>query len=360
MDRVAIIGAGQTKLKAARPDQTFADLIYEATTKALEHAQLKISDIDNIITTSNDFLDGRTISSMAVGDAAGAAFGEGKNTSTVEGDGTFGAFYGLTRILSGSYGTTLVVAHGKQSEGDHHLITNAYLDPIYERSVGLDWLSAGGLQAAAYMARTKTTPEALARVVVLNRAHGVKNPNAQHQTTLSEDQVMSSKQLCPPLRELDLAPLSDGAAAIIFAREDIAEKRCAKPVWVEGVAFSADNGLTRRDLSRATALTDAAKKAMSMAKISDAKREINVIELSEEFSYQEPMWLEAMGLDGVDGDRINPSGGALCGHAPIAAGLVRMIEAAQQLRSGPTGCRALAHGQNGLAGQSHCVWILGN
>ena len=97
-----------------------------------------------------------------------------------------------------------------------------------------------------------------------------------------------------------------------------------------------------------------------MAKVSNAKNEINVVELSEEFSYQEPMWLEALGMEGFDADKINPSGGALCGHAPIAAGLVRMIESAQQLRSGPPGRRALSHGQNGLAGQSHCVWILGN
>jgi acetyl-CoA C-acetyltransferase len=62
---------------------------------------------------------------------------------------------------------------------------------------------------------------------------------------------------------------------------------------------------------------------------------------------------------------MNPSGGCLSAHAVIAAGLIRMAEAALQVR-GEAGNRqvegvktALAHGVNGPCGQSHCVWILG-
>jgi acetyl-CoA C-acetyltransferase len=51
----------------------------------------------------------------------------------------------------------------------------------------------------------------------------------------------------------------------------------------------------------------------------------------------------------------------------IAAGMYRIIEAARQIR-GEAGemqvkekvRTALAHGVNGLCGQSHCVWILGS
>jgi acetyl-CoA C-acetyltransferase len=88
-------------------------MAYEVVTKALDDAGMTIDDIDNIVTTSNDFWDGRTISSMAVNDAVGA--GLGKNITTVEGDGTFSAFYGMCRILSGSYKNSLVVAHVKGS-----------------------------------------------------------------------------------------------------------------------------------------------------------------------------------------------------------------------------------------------------
>ncbi|PCI37908.1 MAG: propanoyl-CoA acyltransferase, partial [Elusimicrobia bacterium] len=165
MDKIAIIGVGQTEFAGERKADTFADLVHEAATAALQDAGLDIGDIDNIVTTSNDFWDGRTISSMAVGDAAGAAANGGKSTSTVEGDGTFGAFYGMTRILSGMYGNTLVVAHSKGSEGDDNLITGAFFDPILQRPLGLDRVSAAALQARVFLDSAGLGVEDCAKVV---------------------------------------------------------------------------------------------------------------------------------------------------------------------------------------------------
>jgi acetyl-CoA C-acetyltransferase len=139
MDRVAIVGVGQTKQERNKIGETFADMVYEAVLKALEHAGMGITQIDNVVSASNDFWDGRTISSMAINDACGSY---DKNISCVEGDGTFAAFYGMTRILSGSYNTTLVVAHCKGSESDSAHITNAMFDPIYVRSLGLDAITS--------------------------------------------------------------------------------------------------------------------------------------------------------------------------------------------------------------------------
>ena len=98
MERAAIIGIGMTKIEANKVSDTFADMAWEAVNMALDDAGMTIKEIDNVITTSNDFWDGRTISCMAVGDASGV---RGKNCSCVEGDGAFGAFYGLARALSG-------------------------------------------------------------------------------------------------------------------------------------------------------------------------------------------------------------------------------------------------------------------
>ena len=71
MDRAAIIGIGMTKIEANKVRDTFADMVWEAVNRALDDAGMTIKDIDNVITTSNDFWDGRTISCMAVGDASG-------------------------------------------------------------------------------------------------------------------------------------------------------------------------------------------------------------------------------------------------------------------------------------------------
>lgn len=368
-----------TKIDAKKVDKTFADMAFEAVRKALDDAGMTIDDIDNVITTSNDFWDGRTISCMAVGDASGAA---DKNVSCVEGDGTFGAFYGMTRCLSGSYGTTLVTAHSKGSQSISSLITNAAFDPIYDRNLGLDMVGACALQATAYMHRTKTTAEQCALVSVKNHGNALKNPAQQLGMKLSVKDVLASEMISDPLHKLDCSPVSDGCCAIIIANEKNVKKSKKPPVWIKGAAMCADAYfLGDRDLSRAHALTKAAQKAFNAAGILNPEKEIDVAEVYDAFSYQELMWLEAMGLapDGeagkllekgifnIDGTLpVNPSGGLLSGHPVIAAGLYRIAETVKQLRGEAGAYQAkkaeigLAHGVNGLAGQSHCVFILGN
>lgn len=378
MDKAAVIGVGMTRIEAGKVRETFADMAWEAVNKALDDAGMTIEDVDNVVTTSNDFWDGRTISCMAVGDASGVRY---KNISCVEGDGTFGAFYGLTRALSGFYGTTLVTAHSKGSESISSLITNAAFDPIYNRAIGMDMITACAMQANSYMHRTGTTRQQLAGVSVKNHGNAKLNPEAQLPLDLTVDDVLSSEMISDPLTKLDCSPVSDGCAAIIIANEDRAEKYRGKPVWIKGVAFHSDPYfLGDRDLSRAESLTQAAKKAFSMAGISDPAKEVDVAEVYDAFTYQELMWLEAMGLckDGEAGKRlengdfairgtlpVNPSGGLLSGHPVIAAGLIRIAEVVKQIR-GECGDyqtnnpkTGVAQGVNGLCGQSHCVWVLG-
>lgn len=362
MEPIAVVGVGQTAFSGERRESTHAELVHEAVLAALADAGLSIKDIDNIVTCSNDFWDGRTISSMAIGDAAGAAYGEGKNISTVEGDGTSAAFYGASRILSGSYKTTLVVAHSKGSEGDSSLITNAFCDPVSERAIGLDATSAAALQARVYLDAERLGPEDCAQVVVKNRRHGAKNPQAHLREAISLETVLGSPELAPPLRQNDVCPISDGAAAVILASADAAPRAKTKPVWLRGVGLCADAPMTQRPLNESSALRKAAASAYSMAGVSDPAREIDLAEISEQYSYQELLWLKELRYPRTD--RVNLSGGCLSAHAWNAAGLVRMIEAALQLRGqaanqGPGGRLALAHGQYGLCGQSQTVWVLG-
>ena len=377
MDKAAIVGVGMTAIEKNKAHDGFADMAWEAVNLALSDAGMSIDDIDNVVTTSNDFWDGRTISCMAVSDASGAS---DKNVSCVEGDGTFGAFYGLTRVLSGVYGTTLVTAHSKGSESVSSLITNAAFDPIYERSIGMDMISAAALQAGAYMHRTGITAEQLAKVSVKNHGNARHNPKAQLPLEIDVNDVLASEMICDPLHKLDCSPVSDGCCALIIANEDRAKNATKPPVWIKGAAFCADAyHLGDRDLSRADALTQAAKKAFAMAGITNPAEQIQVAELYDAFTYQELMWLEAMGLcpDGQAGSElekgafdingrlpVNPSGGLLSGHPVIAAGLIRMAEVVRQLRGEAGGAQVkdpsvgVAQGVNGLCGQSHCVWIL--
>lgn len=377
MERIAVVGVAQTRYERRKKEQTYYDMVYEVTRWALEDAGYTLDDIDNVITISNDFCDGRTISSMAVQEAAGA---HDKNVSTVEGDGTFGAFYGAMRVLAG-FRTTLVVAHFKGSEGDQRFITNGMFDPVYHRPLGIDAIPSAALQARAYMARFGATEEQFASVSVKNHGNARNNPYAHLPMDLTVADVMASQRIADPLKLLDCSPVSDGAAALIIADEAMAKKARAKPVWIKGIAHCAEAYfLGDRDLADPVALKEASRKAYSMAGITDPREDIHVVELYDAFSYMEPLWLEGMGFcDGGQGVKItesgltamggkipvNPSGGVLSAHPVMVAGLARIIEAVLQLR-GEAGARqvegartALAHGINGPCGQSHCVWILG-
>lgn len=378
MDKVAVIGVAQTRHEASKPHQTYADLVYEVVQAALADAGLSIADIDNVVTVSNDLWDGRTISSMAVMDSCGAY---GKNVSTVEGDGTLGGVYGVMRTLSGSYDTTLVIAHGKGSEARANLIGNARFDPIYYRNLGLDDTTAAALQARRYYEKYGVKEEQAALVVRKNLANARLNPNAHRSGDFSVDEIMSSHPLAEPIKAMEVAPNSDGACAIILATDRAAGRSRQKPVWIQGVGYGTDAYfLGDRDLAEVDALKAAAARAYSMAGVSDPRREINVFEVFDAYSYQELLWLEGLGLcergqagrlaeDGLTqlGGRfpVNPSGGVLSANPPVAAGLVRVVESVLQVR-GQAGSyqvdgvkTALAHGTDGLCGQIHCVWILG-
>ena len=366
-----------TDVRRKRTSDTYADLVFEACMKALDDAGMKIGDVDVVLTGSNDFFDGRTISSMAVMDACGSY---DKNVSTVEGDGTFGAAHAVMRVLAG-WGTCLYCAHHKGSESVMPLITNAMFDPVYERPLGIEAVTSAALQARAYMDRFSVTEEQFAQVSVKNHANARKNPIAQLAMDISVGDVMSSPYIADPLKVLDCAPVSDGASAIILASEERAKKISKKPVWVGGIGYSCDAfHLGDRDLATSDALAAASEKAYRDAGITDPAGEIDVVEVSDVFSYMELMWLEGLGLCGPgEAGRftesggtaigsalpVNASGGCISANPVLVSGLNRIIECALQLRGDAgehqvAGAKtAVAQGFNGPCGQSQCVWVLG-
>ena len=377
MERVAVIGVGQTKYEQGKRE-TFHELVWEVANKALDDAGITVNEIDNVVSVSSDFWDGRTISSMAISDTSGAF---GKDISTVEGDGTFGVLYGMMRILSGSFGTTMVVAHHKGTESNMNGITNTAFDPLVERRLGLDAVTSAAMQARRYMTVSGATERQFAMVSVKNHGNARRNPYAMLPMDITVDDVMNSPMLASPLKKLDCSPVTDGAAAMVLAAERDAKKLSTrrKRVWLNGVGHCTDAyRLGDRDLVDTRALKEAAKKAYAMARVTAS--DIDVAEVYDAFSYMEPLWLEGLGLcDDRMGPEciergyfdfggtlpVNTSGGRLSANAVQVAGLAGMIECVLQLRGGAGrrqvkgAQKALAHGINGICGQSHCVWILG-
>jgi acetyl-CoA C-acetyltransferase len=378
-ERVGIISVAQTKYHPNRTDVNEEELSYEAIKQVLEETGLSLSDIDSAVTCSQDFWDGRTISSMNIQHVVGAHLGHEDNISE---DGINAVYAAMAQILSGRQDIILVEAHTKESHADKSLVENAAFDAIFMRQLGLDFTSAAALQAKRYMYKYGITAEQCAMVAVRNRANAKNNPLAQEPMDITIDDVLGSKMLVSPIRLLDTKPISDGACAMIMTTEARAKKLTKNPVWIMGASNCYETHyLGDRDLADCDALTKAAKKAYSMAGINNPLRQIDVAEISTEYSYQEPLWLEGLGFcDRGDGGKlvesrsikmrgnlpVNPSGGVLPGNPNGVAGMARVVEGVLQLR-GEAGDRqikgakvALAHGYTGICGQHQAVMILGN
>jgi len=378
--RVGIVGVAQTKYEK-KPAMHLQDLSFEPVDKVLQETGLKFTEdgtgIDATISCSQDHWDGWTISSKNVVDGAG---GHLRPEEKVAEDGAYALYYAALSILGGHYDCILVVAHTKESQVDGRLIENAGLEPLFLRMLGLDFTSCAALQATQYMQRYGISPSQCAKVVVKNRGNAMYNPYAQAPEIVTVDAVLGSPILSDPIRLLDAKPVSDGACALILAAEDKAKKWTESPVWIEGLGCCYDRHYPGyRDLTDPLSLREAAKRAYGMAGISDPRGNIDLVELSEYYSYQELLWSEGLGFcergDGgrllesgatqIGGDTpINPSGGLLSGVPVNVAGLNRAVEAVTQLR-GEAGKRqvdgartAVVHGTGGVCGQMHCVIIL--
>jgi len=205
---------------------------------------------------------------------------------------------------------------------------------------------------------------------------------SQEPMDITVKDVLKSEILVDPIRLLDTKPTSDGACAMILAREEKARKLTAKPVWITGISNCYETHyLGDRDLAECEALVSAAQSAYKMAGITNPRKEVDLAEICDEYSYQELLWMEGLGLCGrgeagklidvgvtqLGGQLpVNLSGGMLSGNPTVVAGLARVAEAVLQLqgkagkRQVPGASVALAHGVTGFCGQHQCVVVLSN
>jgi len=376
MDNVAIVGVAQTKYEEDKIDQTYSELVFEVVKKLHNELGISNDDVGCVITSSNDFNDGRTIANMAIQDAVGSVR---KAESRVSGDGAFAFMYGAMRILSESYDTVMVVSHCKCSEVNQYLVNNTIFDPYYQRHLGLDQISSAGLMANMYMNKYNVSEEQAAMVVVKNRKNALNNPYAHLQKEVTIKEVLNSQMMAHPLKELDFPPFSDGAVAMLLAKEEIAKKMTENPVWFKGYGNCTDAYyLGNRNMTDLIGLKLASKEAYRMAGVNSPVDNLDVCEVSESFSVHELMIYEALGLcDKGEGGKfiesgetemngsipVNPSGGVLYSNPTMTNGLIRIAEIALQLqgkadkRQISNASTGLAYGMNGICSQGNCVLI---
>ena len=371
---VAIVGAVQTRYESNKVHLAVNELVYEVVAELLRQTGVKMADIHSQVTASQDWFDGKTISSMSVSEVVGGYL---KSESKTAADGIQAMFYGAARIASGSFEYTLVAAHCKESEGQRAAVTATMFDPFCQRQLGFHDHIASALQARRYMEVSGVTEEDLAEISRRRHKDAMKNEKSLRKGGFTLRQILDSPVVAGPVREMTVGPSCDGACAILLASPSKAKAFGDRAVEIAGIGNAADAYWTERELDRSVALEHAAERAYRMAKIEDPRSEFQVAEISARYAYEEPLYAEGLGLapagkgrEWVEtsgnghGPRINPSGGAITGNPTTVSGLTRVVEAWLQL-TGLAGAHqvsdaraALVHGVDGICGQAQSVAVL--
>ena len=350
-DRVAVVGAGITLFRR-RLLETPRELAWEAASMALESAGLTLRDIDCVVIGSApDAFDGVHMKGEYLADGSGGVFKPTVRVYVGGGTGVFVPIAAWWHVASGHCDTVLAVAEEKMSPAHPHPQgVFAYIwDPILERPLGPNLIWIFALEMRRYMHKCGVKKETIAKVSVKNKRNALDHPAAQAAARITVEDVLKSEVLVWPVQRLDISPVSDGAAALVLARENVARRVTDSPVWVEGVGFTLDNThWYNRELAYPRYVNYAARMAYKMAGIERPWKEIDVAEPYDPFDYKElhhieglmlarpceaPKLLEEGWFDKSGELPTSPSGGLLGVGNPIAAaGLMKVAELFWQLR----------------------------
>lgn len=367
LSKVGVVATAQTEFRSAWSNAQHIDLISSVVTSVFKGSGLTIDDVDFIIDSGSDVLDGRSISNCGFLGALGAHH---KEEARVEEDGLWAALYGVNKIRSGSASVGLIVAYSKPSESNVDLYWNSQVEPFYQRPVGFGQRAASGIQAQRYLEGGATTLE-LAEVVVERWKAAAAGGRVAIDQVPDIDAVLAANERAAPLTDLMFARPVDGAVAVLIARDDIARRVNPSAAMITGMGTSMDTHsfAERRSGSLASA-ANAAAMAYRSAGWTDAK--VDLAEISGSTVVGELLAVESLGIAeagrGLDAARngkvaINRSGGALPADPIMATGLVRLAEASRQLSQpqlygGGSPSRAIVHGAGGVGMQNNCVFTL--
>lgn len=304
------------------------------------------SDIGFWCSGSSDYLAGRAFSFISAIDSIGAV--PPINESHVEMDAAWALYEAYIKILTGEVETALVYGFGKSSAGTLRRVLALQTDPYTVAPLWPDSVSIAGLQARLGLDSGAWTAEQMAEVALEAQAAGRVD---RLQSGSSIEELLSQPYFAEPLRRHDIAPITDGASAIVLAAGDRARELRERPAWITGIEHRIETPvLGARDLT-----TSPSTAASAQAATGGDTSSIEIAEIYAPFSHQHLILTEAIGLG--DSTTINPSGGTLAANPMFSAGLERIGEAARHIFSGEAS-RVLAHATSGPALQQNLVAVL--
>jgi acetyl-CoA C-acetyltransferase len=378
-DKVAVIGVGCTKF-GERYDRGYEELICDAAFAAYDDAGMDPDDIEAAYLGTYIPGAGGGKSAVSLGDALRLY---GRPITRVENycaTGTDAFRNACITVAAGVHDVVLVVGAEKlKDRGGRGLPRFGH--PLLARGNSAPGLFA--LAANRYMHTFGVGRETLAKVAVKNHKNGAKNEKAHLRAEITVEQAMKAPIIASPFGLFDCCPTTDGAAAAIVCRADLAKKWKKDPIWVKGAALAVETGRPYFDPTfdylGFPSTVKAAKAAYAMAGI--GPRDVSFAEVHDCFTWTEISNTEDLGFcakgegwklveegrTALDGDiPINTSGGLKSFGHPIGASGVRMIyEVVTQLR-GEAGARQVRDPKLGVAhnvggpGAVACVVVLGN
>ena len=345
---VAVIAFAQSHHARRVEGQNEVEMLMPVLAAVKAQAGLDQRSIDFTCSGSSDYLAGAAFSFVGTLDGVGAW--PPITESHVEMDGAWALYEAWVKIQTGDADTALVYSYGKSSPGALRDVLSRQLDPYYLAPLWPDSVALAALQARACLDAGVTTAEEMARIAARSRRAAASNPYAQLQGSDDAEVLLKEPELASPLRRHDCPPITDGAAAVILAAGDRARELADRPAWIRGIDHRVDaHQLGARDLTD----SPSCRRATAAAGVADGP--VDLAELHAPFTHQEVIVRRALGL-GED-VVVNPSGDPLAANPMMAAGLLRIGEAAQRIGRGEAD-RAVAHATSGPCLQQNLVCVL--
>lgn len=368
MRSVSVIGIGETKM-GKFPNKSLRDLILEAGTKALEDSKVEKRKIEALYIGN---FNASQLAGQSHLNALASEVLELGNIPTLRTEGACAsgslAFrQGMIAIAAGLYDVVLVGGVEKMTHQDTNTVTTALAsaaDAEMEVNLGTTFPSIFAMIANRYMYEYGEVRDAMAACAVQNHNNALLNPDAQLHKKIDIEKVRNGVPVAEPFTVYDCSLVSDGAAFVVLAASEVAEKLTDNTlIEIIGSGHAGDT-LTISSKSSITSLNatvQAAKEAYEMAGIKPS--EVDFAEVHDCFTITQIINIEDLGffekgmgakavLEGKTSLKgsipINTSGGLKAkGHPIGATGICQIFEAVTQLR-GQGGERQVSGAEIGL------------
>jgi len=353
MRDVYIVGTGQTKITKDTGVRG-RYLASEAINHAVNQFDLDRNDISMLVT--GNMMSGILAKQQQLGAlVADAAKLRGIEAATVESacsSGASAARWGFMSVAGGFHDLTMVVGiermtHATKEDTTAALATAA--DWELEGCYGESFISLNAKIMALYMSTYGVTAEDFGHFAINAHENGFNNPNAFLQKRIDMDTYLNSRMLVDPVKLFDAPPVCDGAAAVIFASEDVARELCGDGplIKVSGSSIGTDSLAlnARKEKLHLQGVALSTQRAMQQAGISH--EDIDIFELHDAYTIITSLSLEAAGFAepgkgvhfGKDGEisrtgklPISTMGGLKSrGHPVGATGVYQLVETWKQL-----------------------------